>query len=156
MGWIDDALPVPAARPLEGEEALEAALHALAALAAGIAALQAFMAFVVGAPLPAAFYTAALLATGACAFVSDRSRVRREAFLAGGSASVLVWLAVLPQAQGQTMVIALAMAGLSAFVTRRMLVGDGERQPSAAPLYAAPSGTMGWIEDDREGWVAGA
>lgn len=153
MVWIDDALPLPAARPLEGEEALEAALHALAALAAGIAALQAFMAFVVGAPIPAAFYTAALLATGACAFVSDRSRVRGAAFLAGGSASVLVWLAVLPQAQGHTMVIVLAMAGLSAFVTRRMLVGDGEGQPSAAQLYAAPSGTMGWIEDDREGSV---
>ncbi|MGZ8512559.1 MAG: hypothetical protein ACXWWL_03890 [Candidatus Limnocylindria bacterium] len=155
MAWIDDALPLPAARPLEGEEALEAALHALAALAAGIAALQAFMAFVVGASLPAAFYTAALLATGACAFVSDRSRVRRAAFLAGGSASVLVWLAVLPQAQGQTMVVVLAMAGASAFITRRMLFGDGERQPSAVQPYAAPSGTMGWIEDDREGTLAG-
>ena len=155
MAWIDDALPLPAARPLEGEEALEAALHALAALAAGIAGLQAFMALVVGAPFAAAFYTAALLATGAGAFVSDRSPVRRAAFLAGGSSSVLVWLAVLPQAQGDTMVVVLVMAGLSAFVTRRMLVGDGQRQPPWVKPPAAASGTMGWIEDDREGSLAG-
>jgi hypothetical protein len=156
MAWIDDALPLPAARPLEGEEALEASLHALAALAAGIAALQAFMAFVVGAPLPAALYTGALLATGACAFVSDRSRLRRGAFLVGGSGSVLVWLAVLPQAQGQTMVVVLVMAGLSAFVTRRMLAGDRERQPPAAHAFAPPTEAEGWIEDDREEALAAA
>lgn len=155
MAWIDDALPLPAARPLEGEEALEALLHALAALAAGIAAMQAFMAFVVGQSLPAAFFTAAFVATGACAFVGDRSRARRTAFLAGGSASVLVWLAVLPQAQGQTMAVVLAMAGVSAAVTRRLLAGDEPRsgQLAAGPVAAAAAG---WIDDDSEGTLAEA
>ena len=155
MAWIDDALPLPAARPLEGEEALEAALHALAALAAGIAAMQAFMAFVVGESLPAAFFTAALLATGACAFVSDRSRARRAAFLIGGSASVLVWLAVLPQAPGQTMAVVLLMAGISAFITRRVLVGDGEPREMAATPDAIAAAPVGWIEDDSEGTLSG-
>ena len=151
MAWIDDALPLPAARPLEGEEAVEAALHALAALAAGIAAMQAFMAILVGDSLQTAFFTAALVATGACAFVSDRSGVRRPAFLIGGSASVIVWLAVLPQAQGQTMAVVLAMAGISAFITRRVLVGEGEPRevtPATSPVPVAPA--VGWIEDDRE------
>ena len=150
MAWIDDALPLPAARPLEGEEALEAALHALTALAAGIAAMQAFMAIVVGESLTAAFFLAALVATGASAFVSDRSRSRRAAFVTGGSASVVVWLAVLPQAQGDTMAVVLVMAGISAFVTRRVLVGEGEpRERAATPDVSVPA--VGWIEDDREG-----
>ena len=151
MAWIDDALPLPAARPLEGEEALEAALHALAALAAGIAAMQAFMAFVVGESLPAAFFTAALLATGACAFVGDRSRARRTAFVTGGTTSVLVWLAVLPQAQGQTMAVVLVMAGISAFITRRVLVGEGETRQRALTHNGINAPASGWIEDDREG-----
>jgi hypothetical protein len=151
MAWMDDALPMPAA-PLEGEEALEAAAHALAALAAGIAAMQAFMAIVVGHALPATFFAATLVATAACAFVSDGSRLRRAAYLAGGCASVAVWLAVLPQASGYTMAVALAMAGVSAAVTRRLLTGDGESPEEAdggIPPHVDPP--VGWIEDDREG-----
>ncbi len=150
MAWIDDALPLPAARPLEGEEALEAALHALAALAAGIAAMQAFMAIVAGDSLPAAFFSLALVATGACAFVGDRNPARRTAFVTGGGASVLVWLAVLPQAPGQTMAVVLVMAGISAFITRRVLVGEGEPRDTAATPYAIAAAPVGWIEDDRE------
>jgi len=152
MAWIDDALPLPAARPLEGEEALEAATHALAALAAGIAAMQAFLAVVAGEALPAAFFAAALAATAACAFVPDGSRARRAAFLAGGSASVLVWLAVLPHASGPTMAVVLGMAGVSAVVTRQLLVGEPESSEDVgggmAPAAEPP---VGWIEDDREG-----
>jgi hypothetical protein len=155
MAWIDDALPMPAARSLEGEEALEAAAHALAALAAGIAAMQAFMAIIVGHALPATFFAATLAATAACAFVSDGSRLRRAAYLAGGCASVVVWLAVLPQASGYTMAVALAMAGVSALVTRRLLVGDAEssEEPASAPASEIES-PVGWIEDDREGVLA--
>lgn len=155
MAWIDDALPLPAARPIEGEEALEAATHALAALAAGIAAMQVFMAIVVGDALPAAFFAAAMVATGACAFVSDGSRLRRAAFLAGGCATVLVWLALLPQASGLQAAVIISMAGVSAAVTRRLLVGDAESADeggrASAPAVASP---VGWIEDDREGVLA--
>ena len=152
MAWIDDALPMPAARPLEGEEALEAAAHALAALAAGIAAMQAFMAIVVGEALPAMFFAAALSATAACAFVSDGSRLRRAAYLAGGCATVAVWLAVLPQASGHTMAVVIAMAGLSALVTRRLLIGDAESSDAPVPPPAIDvEPRVGWIEDDREG-----
>lgn len=155
MAWIDDALPLPTARPIEGEEALEAANHALAALAAGIAAMQAFMGIVAGEVLPAAFFGAAIVATGACAFVTDGSRLRRAAFLAGGSASVLVWLAVLPHASGPTMAVVLAMAGISAAVTRRLLIGDAESSEDAARGSApADEPPAGWIEDDREGVLA--
>jgi len=66
VSWIDDALPLPAARPVDGEEALEAAIHALAALAAGIAAMQLLTALVFGHALAAAFFGAALFATVAC------------------------------------------------------------------------------------------
>ncbi|MEP7082719.1 MAG: hypothetical protein ABI841_07055, partial [Chloroflexota bacterium] len=155
MAWIDDGLPLPAARLIEGEEALEAALHALAALAAGIAAMQTFVALVVGDSLSAAFFTAALLATAACAFVSDGSRVRRAAFIAGGGATVLVWLAVLPQTQGQPMAVAVAMAGVSAVVTRRLLVGDREPPREARRSDEAIARPVGWIEDDCEGTLAG-
>jgi hypothetical protein len=153
MAWIDDALPMPAARPLEGEEALEAAAHALAALAAGIAAMQAFMAIVVGDSVPAAFFAAALAATAACAFVSDESRLRRAAYLAGGCATVAVWLAVLPQASGHTMAVAIAMAGVSALVTRRLLAGEAEvAAPTASASLVGPP--VGWIEEDSEGELA--
>ena len=155
MAWIDDALPMPAARPLEGEEALEAAAHALAALAAGIAAMQAFMAIVVGEAIPATFFAAALAATAACAFVSDVSRLRRAAYLVGGCATVAVWLAVLPQASGHTMAVVIAMAGVSALVTRRLLVGDAESStPPVARGPAAVEPPVGWIEDDDEGVLA--
>jgi len=154
MAWMNDALPLPTARPIEGE-ALEAANHALAALAAGIATMHAFMAIVAGEALPAAFFAAAMVATGACAFVSDGSRARRVALLAGGCASVLVWLAVLPHASGPTMAVVLAMAGISAVVTRRLLVGDAESSEDAGrgspPADDPPAG---WIEDDREGVLA--
>lgn len=155
MAWIDDALPLPAARPLEREEALEAATHALAALAAGIAAMQAFMAIVLGETLPAAFFAAALAATAACAFVSDGSRLRRAAYLAGGCAMVAVWLAVLPQAPGPSMAVVLAMAAVSAAVTRRLLVGDGESfEDPGEGIASHVDPPVGWIEDDREGVLA--
>lgn len=154
MSWIDDSLPLPAARPVDGEEALEAAIHALAALAAGMAAMQLLSALVFGQILAAAFFAAALVATGACAFVSDRSALRRAAFLTGGCATVFVWLSMLPQAPGQPMVVVFAMAGVSAAVTRQFLIGDED--PSRGAVATNPSAPrVGWIEDDRDGMLTG-
>lgn len=155
MTWVDDALPLPAARPIEGEEALEAAIHALAALAAGIAAMQAFMALVAGDSLSAGLFGATLVATGACAFVSHASRLRRSAYLVGGPAMVLVWLAVLPQASGLTMGVAFGMACLSAALTRRLLLGAPEAAYASHPDTRSSDGPVGWIEDDSEGTLAG-
>jgi hypothetical protein len=151
MAWIDDALPLPAARPVEGDEALDAAIHAFAALAAGIAAMQAFVALVAGDSLRAAIFTAALVATGACAFVGDGSRLRRVAFLVGGPAMVLVWLAVLPQASGPAMGGALAMAGVSAALTRRLLLGAGDPGGASRAVDSRRDAPLGWIEGDSEG-----
>lgn len=150
MSWVDEALPLPAARPVDGDEALEAAIHALAALAAGIAAVQLMLAVVLGEPMAAAFFIAALLATGACAFVGDHSARRRVAFVAGGSATVLVWLAVLPQAPAHSVVVVLAMAAASAAATRHLLSEGAGRRADVLP---APSVT-GWIDDDVEGELA--
>ena len=68
---------------------------------------------------------------------------------------MLVWLSVLPQAPGQPMIVALAMAGVSAVVTRRLLVGDGES--SEQTTHRTPTGgapVIGWIDEDREGVLA--
>jgi len=154
MSWIDEALPLPAARPVDGDEALEATIHALAALAAGIASTQLLMAVVMGEGLAAAFYGAALVATGACAFVSDRSALRRVAFAVGGCATVLVWLAVLPQASGQPIAVVLLMAGVSAAVTRQWVGGPERRSPATDEVAEHVVPLVGWIEDDREGLLA--
>lgn len=151
MSWVDEALPLPAARPVDGDEALEAAIHALAALAAGIAAVQLMSAVVFHDVVPAVFFAAALLATGACAFVGERSPLRRGAFSVGGSATAIVWLTMLPQAEGKTMLVVLGMAALSAALTRLWLVGTG---PARADTYARPPAPVGWIDDDLEGLLA--
>lgn len=148
MSWIDDSLPLPAARPVDGQEAVEAVIHALAALAAGMAATQLLTAFVFGQLLAAVFFAAALLATGACAFVSEGSGLRRPAFLVGGCATVLVWLSILPQAPGQPTIVVFAMAGVSAAVTRQLLISD-DGQPRAAVATNLALRPAGWIEDDR-------
>lgn len=155
MSWVDDALPLPAARPVEADEVLEAAIHALAALAAGIAAVQLMSAAVFGELLPAAFYAATLVATGACAFVGEATPFRRGAYLLGGSATALVWLTVLPQAQGQSALVVLGMAAISAALTRRWLSRDAPlagRAPEATRVEPA----AGWIEEDREDVLAGS
>jgi len=150
MSWVEEALPLPAARPVDGDEPLEAAIHALAALAAGIAAVQLMLAVVLGEPIAAAFFIAALLATGACAFVGEGSARRRVAFVAGGSATVLVWLAVLPQAPAHSIVVVLGMAGVSAAVTRHLLTEGSDRRPGVRPTASI----AGWTDDDVEGELA--
>ena len=148
MSWVDEALPLPAARPVEADEALEAAIHALAALAAGIAAIQLMSAVVFHDLLPAMFFTAALTATGACAFVGERSSLRRAAFLVGGAASAVVWLTVLPQAEGHSALVVVLMAALSCAATRHWLGSTISRADAAR--VTAGSGDAAWIEDDRE------
>ncbi len=156
MSWVDEALPLPAARPVEADEALEAAIHALAALAAGIAAIQLMSAIVFRDVLPAAFFVAALVATGACAFVGERTSFRRTAFVLGGSATALVWLTVLPQADGQSALVVLGMAAVSAALTRSWLARMAV--PASARLGGTPVGPVpaGWIEDDREEMLSSA
>jgi hypothetical protein len=140
---------------VEADEALEAAIHALAALAAGIAAIQLMSAVVFRDVLPAAFFAAALVATGACAFVGESTSFRRTAFLLGGSATATVWLTVLPQADGQSAVVVLGMAAVSAALTRawlaRMAVPASARVDDSSPGVAS----VGWIEDDREEMLSG-
>lgn len=142
--------PLPAPRPLEGEEALETAAHALAALAAGIAAMQLLIAIVMGNALLAAFFAAALLATGSCAFVGEGRPWRRASFLAGGCASVIVWLSVLPGAAGSTAAVVIGMAGLSAVITRQLLADETEPSRDVT-VVSAKTAPVGWIEDDLEG-----
>ena len=151
ISWIDDSLPLPAARPLEGGEALEATAHAFAALAAGIAAMQLLMAVVLGDTLAASFFAVLLVATGWSAFVADGSRWRRAAYLAGGSASVLVWLTMVPAATGAAMAVACAMAVISAVITRQLLVDGTEPDEAPSPHSGRNAAPVGWIEDDREG-----
>jgi hypothetical protein len=154
VSWVDEALPLPPARPVEADEALEAAIHALAALGAGIAAIQLMSAVVFGDVLPAVVFAGALVATGACAFAGEGTSFRRAAFVLGGSATVLVWLTVLPQAEGQSALVVLGMAAGSAALTRRWLAGTG---PRARPAYDGPRAAPpdGWIEDDLEDVLAG-
>ena len=154
MSWVDEALPLPSARPVEADEALEAAIHAFAALAAGIAAIQLMSSVVFRDLVPAAVFAALLAATGACAFVGDASSSRRAAFATGGSATVIVWLTVLPQAHGQTALVVLAMAAVSAVLTRQWL-SRGAPIPSAELAAAASEPLLGWIEDDADDGVAG-
>ncbi len=139
---------------MEADEALEAAIHAFAALAAGIAAIQLMSAVVFRELLPAGFFAAALVATGACAFVGERTSFRRGAFLLGGSATALVWLTMLPQADGQSALVVLGMAAGSAALTRQWLARGAPPRVTVSEARAAqPAG--GWIEDDREDVLAG-
>ena len=154
VSWVDEALPLPAARPVEADEALEAAIHALAALAAGIAAIQLMSAVVFRDVLQAAFFATALVATGACAFVGERASYRRGAFLLGGAGTALVWLTVLPQAEGQSALVVLGMAAVSAALTRQWLAAVAPA-PVRIPDARRVSPADGWIEDDREDVLAG-
>ena len=157
MSWVDDSLPLPTARPVEGEEALEAAIHALAALATGIAAMQLLTAVVLGQAFSTLVFSTLLVATAACAFVDDRSRLRRAAYLVGGIAATLVWLTLLSHASGQGVAVVLVMAGIAAAITRQLVARGApdsrdRRGYEAADLMAASS--PAWIEDDREGRLA--
>jgi hypothetical protein len=156
MSWLDDSLPLPGARPVEGEEVLEVAIHALAALAAGIAAMQVLMAAVLGEAVPTAFFSALLVATGACAFVGDGSRRRRAVYLAGGSAAALVWLTLLFDASDPPVAVVLFMAGIAAAITRQLVVRDARerRDPIQVGIGSTPSFDATWIEEDREGRLA--
>jgi hypothetical protein len=147
MAWIDDALPLPAARPVEGDDALEATIHALTALAAGMASIQLLNAVAFGDLVPAAFFAAALIATGTCAFVGEERSIRRRAYLFGGLASASVWLAVLPLATGAQLAVAAGMAAGSLLLTRQIV----RVERATAGGDAARDQRVAWITEDREG-----
>ena len=153
MGPFDDVLPLPAPRPIEADDALVATIHALAALAAGIAAMQLLSAVALGNVVLAAFFASILAATAACAFASDERGLRGWACLAGGGASILVWLSLAAQASGAATLVAGGMVAASVAVTRAV-VGTrdlGSVTDGVAPRLGEPSA---WITDDREGMLA--
>jgi hypothetical protein len=146
MAWIDDALPMPPARPIEADEALDAAASALVAVTASVAAMQLFIAFVLERPAETALYVVAVVATGIAGFVPVESRRRRAALAASGWASAIVWLAMVPLVRdGMTLGTVVGLAAASAMLSRRLSASDPRDAAAAPPDDSDP--THGWIED---------
>ena len=153
MGSLDDILPLPAPRPIDADDALAATIHALAAVAAGVAAMQLLSAVALGDHVSAAFHAVVLAGSGTCAFMPEDLRLRRGAFLAGGAASVLVWLSVAAEATVAATVVAALMVGASLAATRAVLASS-RSDPGWVAALGDPASPAAWITDDREGRLA--
>lgn len=157
MHWIDDGLPMPAARPIDRDEALDACAGVLIALSGAIAGTQAFMAFALDRPVEVAVHVALLLPMATQAAVPVRSRARGRLQLASGWCAAAVWLVLIPAGDPSAAPIAMAMAAVTVLVVRALTggrpAGRGSWPQTSDALVAgspAPAGNS-WIEDDVEG-----